>query len=127
MPTKSCTHGNIHTSIDQIGIGGVELSEWGIGPPVGGEGVVGWAAGWLVGWLVGGLVGWMVGLVVGWMVGRVVGWLAGGWGVEAPMGSQDRSQSKDAETMETAYPLAHQLVVGGCPLGGGPFSDGATF
>ena len=43
------------------------------------------------------------------------------------MGSQDRSQSKDAETTETAYPLAHQLVGGGCPFGGGPFSDGATF
>ena len=43
------------------------------------------------------------------------------------MGSQDRGQSKDAETTETAYPLAHQLVGGGCPLGGGPFSDGATF
>jgi len=37
VPTKSCTHGNIHTSIDQIGIGGVELSEWGIGPPGGGR------------------------------------------------------------------------------------------
>ena len=26
-----------------------------------------------------------------------------------------------------AYPLAHQPVGGGCPFGGGPFSDGATF
>ena len=102
VPSKSCTHGRTSTSIDQIGIAGVEASEWGIGPPgkcgragdcgvshaggsegygwgigppVGGEGVVGWAAGWLVGWLVDGLVGWLVGLVVGW----VVGWLAGWW------------------------------------------------
>ena len=43
------------------------------------------------------------------------------------MGSQDRSQSNDAEATATAYPLAHQLVGGGCPLGGGPFGDGATF
>ena len=43
------------------------------------------------------------------------------------MGSRDRSQSKDAEATETAYPLAHQLVGGGCPFGGGPFGDGATF
>ena len=43
------------------------------------------------------------------------------------MGGQDRSQSNDAETTATAYPLAHQPVGGGCPLGGGPFSDGATF
>ena len=38
------------------------------------------------------------------------------------MGSQDRSQSKDAETTATAYPLAHQLVGGGCPLGAAPLA-----